>query len=128
MIFLLDTQLILWLSSASNRLPAAALELIEQPGNTFYFSTVSIWEVVIKAGQGRADFDFDASILRRQLLANGYVELPLLSKHVLAVGHLPQMHKDPFDRALIAQAQSEQITLLTADATVARYPGTIWKV
>jgi PIN domain nuclease of toxin-antitoxin system len=87
--------------------------------------SASLWEVVIKRGLGRDDFEADSRLLRRGLLDNGYGELPMGSEHVLAIENLPAIHKDPFDRILIAQAQVEGITLLTADPTVAQYPGPI---
>nr|WP_244532724.1 type II toxin-antitoxin system VapC family toxin [Phyllobacterium sp. CL33Tsu] len=67
----------------------------------------------------------DARILRRGLLDNGYAELAITSEHAVAVGVLPQIHKDPFGRILVAQAMSEGITLVTSDPIVARYPGPI---
>nr|WP_218042924.1 type II toxin-antitoxin system VapC family toxin [Steroidobacter gossypii] len=74
---------------------------------------------------GRADFKVDARLLRRGLLDNGYDELPIASEHVVAVDNLPLIHKDPFDRILLAQSQVEGITLLTADPTLAHYAGAV---
>ena len=85
----------------------------------------SLWEVAIKSGLGRTDFDVDPRLLRRGLLENGYVELDVTGAHAAAVDLLPPIHKDPFDRILIAQARIEGIMLLTADEVVARYPGPI---
>lgn len=102
-----------------------ARALIEAPDNELFFSSASLWEVVIKRGLGRDDFRVDARLLRRGLLDNGYSELPIGSEHVVAIDNLPAIHKDPFDRILVAQAQVEGITLLTADPTVAKYPGPI---
>jgi len=81
--------------------------------------------VVIKSGLGRDDFAVEPRRLRRGLLDAGYRELPVASEHALAVRDLPPLHRDPFDRILIAQAAAEGATLLTADPTVARYPGRI---
>jgi PIN domain nuclease of toxin-antitoxin system len=92
------------------------------------FSPVSIWEVAIKHDLRRPDFGLDPSLLRRMLLDNGYEELPVTSRHAVAVVGLPAIHKDPFDRLLIAQAAAEGVTLLTSDQTLARYPGPIRKV
>ncbi len=89
---------------------------------------MSIWEVAVKSALGRKDFQFDPRALRRNLLDNGYIELPLTSDHALAVQGLPPIHKDPIDRLLIAQATVEGILLLTADRQIARYPGPIRKV
>jgi PIN domain nuclease of toxin-antitoxin system len=122
---LLDTHLLLWTAGQPDRLPAAALELIDAPTNELLFSAASIWEVAIKRALGRNDFRADARLLRRGLLDNGYIELPILSEHVVAIDSLPPIHKDPFDRLLVAQAIVEGITLLTADAVVAQYPGPV---
>jgi PIN domain nuclease of toxin-antitoxin system len=122
---LLDTHLLLWSAGQPERLSKEARALIEAPENELFFSSASLWEVVIKRGLGREDFKVDARLLRRGLLDNGYSELPIGSEHVVAVENLPAIHKDPFDRVLVAQAQVEGITLLTADPTVAEYPGPI---
>jgi PIN domain nuclease of toxin-antitoxin system len=87
-----------------------------------------LWEVVIKRGLGREDFKVDPRLLRRGLLDNGYSELPIGSEHVVAIDTLPPLHKDPFDRVLIAQALVEGITLLTRDPVVARYPAPVQAV
>jgi PIN domain nuclease of toxin-antitoxin system len=100
-------------------------ELIEAPDTEPLFSAASIWEVAIKAGLGRADFVVDAGLLRRGLLDNGYAELAVAGNHAAATAHLPFLHRDPFDRLLVAQALAEGVLLLTADAMVARYPGPI---
>ena len=89
------------------------------------FSTASIWEVVIKSALGRDDFRVDPQRFRNGLIQNGYSELEIRSEHALAVGSLPLIHKDPFDRILIAQAQIENVTLLTTDDKVVGYPGPI---
>lgn len=122
---LLDTHLLLWAAGQPDRLPAAARALIEEAENDLFFSAASLWEIVIKQGLERQDFKVDARLLRRGLLDNGYSELPIGSEHVVAVEGLPPIHKDPFDRVLLAQAQVEGITLLTADQTLAPYPGPV---
>jgi PIN domain nuclease of toxin-antitoxin system len=122
---LLDTHLLLWAADDSDSLSPAARALIEDPANDLLFSAVSIWEISIKHGLKRADFKIEPHVFMRALLDGGYGELPLTSKHAVTVGLLPPIHKDPFDRILIAQAQSEGITLLTADPIVARYPGPV---
>ncbi len=122
---LLDTHLLLWAAGQPDRLPSAARSLIDNPENELLFSAASLWEVAIKRGLGRDDFQVDARLLRRGLLDNGYGELPILSEHVVAIESLPPIHKDPFDRVLVAQATVEGITLLTTDALVAQYPGPI---
>jgi PIN domain nuclease of toxin-antitoxin system len=102
--------------------------MIEDPRNQPVFSAASLWEVAIKSGLGRADFRADARLLRRGLLDNGYEELEITSEHAVAIGNLPPIHKDPFDRMLVAQSALEGILLLTADPIVSRYPGPVRNV
>ena len=104
------------------------LGIISDPDNQLVFSAASIWEVAIKASLGRDDFRADAHLLRRGLLENGYEELEISGAHAAAVGQLPPIHRDPFDRMLVAQATAEGLTLVTADAILASYPGPIQKV
>ena len=125
---LLDTHLLLWAASEPQRLSEEAVTLINDTGNRLYFSAASLWEVVIKRGLVRADFTVDPHLLRRGLVENGYLELPVSARHTLAVAHLPPIHRDPFDRILVAQAESEGLRLLTSDDIVARYPGPIRRV
>ena len=109
-------------------LSVSARSLVRDPLNQPIFSVVSVWEVAIKSGRGHADFDVSPLLLREALLENGYEELPVMGNHAVAVAGLPPIHKDPFDRLLIAQAMVEGITLLTVDSTIAQYPGPIRKV
>ncbi|HEY3638529.1 MAG TPA: type II toxin-antitoxin system VapC family toxin [Rhizomicrobium sp.] len=125
---LLDTHLLLWSAGAPDKLPRAARALIEDHDNELFFSAVSMRELSIKAQLGRDDFQVDVRILRRALLDNNYREIPLTSEHAVAILDLPPIHKDPFDRALIAQARCEGLTLLTLDTQVSQYPGPIRQV
>jgi PIN domain nuclease of toxin-antitoxin system len=125
---LLDTHLLLWLAATPKKLSKKARTFIDDQNNELFFSAASIWEVAIKQALGREDFIVDAHLLRRGLLDNGYSELPILSDHAVAVNSLPDIHKDPFDRMLIAQATVEGFVLVTADLIVAKYPGPINKV
>ena len=122
---LLDTHLLLWAAGEPKRLSKQARTLIANPDNELLFSAASLWEVAIKRGLGREDFKVDARLLRRGLLDNGYSELPIISDHVVATESLPPIHKDPFDRVLVAQATVEGVALLTIDSLVAQYPGPI---
>lgn len=122
---LLDTHVLLWAAGNPDRLSPPAVELIADSGNQLLFSAASLWEITIKRGLGRPDFRVDPEVLRRGLLENGYDELAITGTHAMAVGSLPTIHRDPFDRVLVAQAESEGVLLLTADETVARYPGPI---
>jgi PIN domain nuclease of toxin-antitoxin system len=116
---------LLWAAGEPRQLPPSARKLIDNPDNELLFSAASIWEVAIKRGLGRTDFHVDTHLLRRGLLDNGYIELPVLSQHAVAIESLPPIHKDPFDRLLVAQATVEGITLVTSDPLVAQYPGPI---
>jgi len=122
---LLDTHLLLCAAGEPKRLSKQARRLIDNPENELLFSAASLWEVAIKRGLGRKDFKADARLLRRGLLDNGYSELPIISDHVVATESLPPIHKDPFDRVLVAQATVEGVTLLTIDSVVSQYPGPI---
>jgi PIN domain nuclease of toxin-antitoxin system len=125
---LLDTHLLLWAAGEPDKLSDEALRLIEAPDNELFVSAASLWEIAIKSSLGRTDFTADARVLRRGLLDNGYNELPVVSEHAVAIVGLPAIHKDPFDRILIAQAMIEGITLLTGDAIIAQYAGPIRKI
>nr|WP_218036577.1 type II toxin-antitoxin system VapC family toxin [Sphingobium sp. EM0848] len=125
---LLDTHLLIWAAGFPERLSVEARELIEDKNNDLFFSAASLWEVAIKSALGREDFAVDARLLRRGLLDNGYGELSVASEHAVAIDGLPPIHKDPFDRLLIAQSMVEGIVLLTADSLVGQYPGPIRKI
>jgi PIN domain nuclease of toxin-antitoxin system len=129
---LLDTHVLLWSAQSdiesAGKLSRIAISLIDDPGNTLVFSVASLWEIAIKLGLGRETFRADPGVLRRALRDNGYEELPILGPHALAAGALPPLHRDPFDRMLIAQATVERVTLITSDAAVAAYPGPIRRV
>ena len=125
---LLDTHLLLWAAGDPGRLSTDARTLLEAPENELIFSAASLWEIAIKCALGRQDFQVNARILRRGLLDNGYGELPISTEHAVAIDALPPIHKDPFDRLLIAQATVEGLTLLTSDLVVAQYPGPVRKV
>lgn len=120
---LLDTQLLLW--AAAGTAPKAAEKMMIDEDNTLYFSPVSIWEIGIKKNLGRSDFKVDPEVFLRGLLDNQYQELPITSLHALAANELPQIHKDPFDRMLLAQAKTEGISLLTSDSALREYPGPV---
>ncbi len=122
---LLDTHLLLWAAGEPDKLSERARTLIDDQNNVLVFSAASLWEVTIKVGLGRADFQVDPHLLRRGLIENGYEELPITSQHALAVGQLPDVHRDPFDRILVAQAMVEGLLLLTHDPLVQAYPGPI---
>ncbi len=102
--------------------------LLEDEENELWFSAVSIWEVAIKQGLKRADFPYNANSLRRRLLESGFLELPVTGNHATAIAMLPSVHKDPFDRLLVAQATVEGLVLYTSDTAMAAYGGLVRKM
>ena len=126
--FLLDTHLLLRAASAPERLSAKARSLLLATDSRLIFSAASLWEISVKRALGRADFNVDPRRLWRMLLVNGYTELAVNGEHAIAVNDLPPLHKDPFDRILVAQARVEGIVLLTVDKAVARYGEGVRKV
>jgi PIN domain nuclease of toxin-antitoxin system len=122
---LLDTHLLVWAMGEPERLPAGCAAMLEDPSNSLVFSIASLWELVIKQALGRPDFNLEPSLLRQALLDGGWQELPIEASHALAVSQLPPLHRDPFDRLLLAQAQVEGLLLLTADSQLSLYPGPI---
>lgn len=128
MIYLLDTHLLLWAAGAPEKLPQTARELMEAPEHEFAFSAASLWEIAIKQGLGRVDFKVDAHRLYRMLLLHGYREIPITSQHAVAVSALPNLHKDPFDRLLLAQARAEAMILMTHDEALPQYGEGLLKV
>jgi PIN domain nuclease of toxin-antitoxin system len=126
--FLLDTHILLWALGAPSRLSQATIALLGDSQNELLFSPANLWEIAIKRGGRKAYFNIDPRLIHSTLREYGYTELPIRSEHAIAVGDLPAIHKDPFDRILVAQARVEGITLLTSDPVVARYPGPIRRV
>jgi len=125
---LLDTHAFLWWIGGDPRLSQRATEIIRDPDNEILVSAASIWEIAIKAQLGRIAFTADpADLVPRQIAENGFAELPISVRHALQTHRLPLLHRDPFDRALIAQAQVECVPLLSADEAVAQYAvAVIW--
>ena len=119
---LLDTHLLVWAMGSPQRLPAGLAPMLEDPGQVPVFSVASLWELVIKQALGRPDFSVQPALLRRALLDEGWQELPIEAHHALAVATLPPLHRDPFDRLLLAQANAEGLLLITADKQMAAYP------
>ena len=122
---LLDTHLLLRAAGEPEKLSKKARRLLLDVDNSLHFSSASLWEIAIKSALGRKDFQVDIRRLWRMLLANGYRELKVASEHAIALESLPLLHKDPFDRMLLAQAHIEGLTLLTADKQVAAYRGPV---
>lgn len=115
-------------AAGASQLSREACALIDDPAHTLWFSAASVWEVAIKLGVGREDFRVDPAQLRKGLLDNGYRELAVSGEHALGLERLPPIHKDPFDRMLLAQAIVEGFTLLAADERLGAYPGPIRRI
>ncbi len=119
--YLLDTHLLLWSAFEPARLSAKAGKLLQSRASPLHFSLASLWEVAIKTSLGRPGFAVDPGLLHQALLSEGLLELPIRAGHLARVAVLPWVHRDPFDRMLVAQAAEEKLTLLTVDATLRRY-------
>jgi len=115
---LLDTHLYIWVLMNNRKLGRVARKLILEADEVFV-SAVSIWEASIKAGLGKLDVDVD--LLVSEIHASGFIELPVRAAHAAAVRRLPEIHRDPFDRLLIAQAMTEPLRFITSDANLAAY-------
>jgi PIN domain nuclease of toxin-antitoxin system len=126
--YLLDTHLLIWLALDDSKLPQVVADLHEDQESKLYFSVISIWETAIKQALGRKDFQVDAGLLRAGLLQEGYNEILVESRHAFEVRNLPQLHRDPFDRMLIAQSRVEGLVLLTSDEDICKYEGTVKRV
>ena len=124
---LVDTHLLLWAAARSRRLPKEARLLLEEPANEVFFSAASLWEIVIKAALRKPDFKVDVTLLRPALAEMGFAELPVSGTHAERLASLPLIHKDPFDRMLVAQSLAEPLVLLTNDGVLADY-GDVVKV
>jgi PIN domain nuclease of toxin-antitoxin system len=128
MAYLCDTQLLVWLGNVPEKLSKAAMRILRDPENEIYFSLVSIWEIAIKSGLGRPDFRADPKLVERELLNFGLKLLRIESEHVYGVANLPRIHRNPFDRLLVAQAKVEGLTLITADKVLAKYGSFVERV
>lgn len=126
--FLLDTHIVLWSALEPWKLTKRAETLLANPANEFAFSVVNLWEIAIKLTSKRPNLVVDPHKLRRELIALEFDEFQVTADHTLATMALPLLHSDPFDRLLIAQAMTENCTLLTADKAVSCYPGPIEQV
>ena len=123
--YLLDTHLLIWAASNSNKLPKVAADIIADQHNSLWVSVASFWEVAIKRSKLRSEFPFEVGPLRAGLYSNGYEELAIEARHVLMVQDLPRFHTDPFDRLFVAQAMAEGMILLTADRALSSYGASV---
>jgi PIN domain nuclease of toxin-antitoxin system len=125
---LLDTHILLWAALTPERISGGGRNLLEDRENQLFYSAASFFEIEIKRSLGRSDFLIEPSVLQRGLSDNGYSELSISVAHALTLASLPPLHRDPFDRILVAQAMVEGMTLITSDPVVARYQGPVRKV
>jgi PIN domain nuclease of toxin-antitoxin system len=122
---LLDTHAFVWSQLEPGRLPAHLRATLIDPAHSVHVSAASVWEAAIKSGLGKLSFPFDR--LAAIVADAGFSELPVISGHALEVRHLPLLHRDPFDRLLVAQARHERLILVTRDPDMRRYPvDTLW--
>jgi len=125
---LLDTHIALWAVTDSPRLPDAARAMITDPQNEVWVSAASIWEIAIKHALDRGGMPISGSEAVHWFTLSGYRDLSITSTHAAAVDALPAIHRDPFDRILIAQAQTEPLRLVTHDEVIARYSDVVMVV
>ncbi len=120
---LLDTHVFLWYISADPLLPVAFRDAIREPANEVYLSVASVWEAVIKYALGKLALpEAPAEYLPRQRQAHRIATLPIEEAALACLANLPPLHRDPFDRILIAQAIQHGLTLVTVDDAVRAYP------
>ncbi len=122
---LLDTHILLWAVGMSGRLSTATRQMLETPDNEVYYSAANLWEIAIKSRLRRTDFPVDPEQLLAALPAMDFTELPITARHAAAVARLPSLHRDPFDRLLIAQSQVEPMILLTNDELLVQYGASV---
>ena len=122
---LVDTQLLIWVTLKPEKLSSVVQAQFDDANNQLWFSVTSLWEVAIKRGRNHANFTIEAGALRESLFDAGFQELPIQSNHIFSLTGLPHIHKDPFDRLILAQAIAENMVLLTTDHVLASYPGPI---
>ncbi len=125
MSLLLDTHPFVWFLIEPRRIPSRLMTLLTDPSRIVHVSAVVVWEATIKSGLGKLALPLDR--LEATIAAAGFTVVPVTAAHALEVRHLPALHRDPFDRLLIAQARSERLTLVTRDPAIRRYPvATLW--
>ncbi|WP_298194353.1 type II toxin-antitoxin system VapC family toxin [Metallibacterium sp.] len=120
---LLDTHAFIWMLEAPEKLSARVVQAHNDASHTLLVSVVSLWEIQIKRALGKLDMEVPlAQIVREQIDTRRYALLDIRAEHVLALDALPRHHGDPFDRLLVAQAQTERVPLVSTDNVFARYP------
>jgi PIN domain nuclease of toxin-antitoxin system len=125
---LLDTHAFIWWVTDNPQLSPTARDTIADPDNTIFFSVVNAWEIIIKQGSGKLTLPEPAeTYIPSRIAANQFMTLPVNLSHILQVASLPDLHRDPFDRLLVAQSQAEKISIISIDQYIAQYPvNVIW--
>ena len=123
---LLDTHILFWSMCMEEKLPQRVLSWINDPENDIFFSSASVWEIVIKHSKNPTAMPVDGNTFANECINAGFTPLAIENRHVLAVSDLKREngvppHNDPFDRVLIAQAKTEEMTLITHDGLLAGY-------
>ncbi|MDE3988996.1 type II toxin-antitoxin system VapC family toxin [Glaesserella parasuis] len=119
---LLDSHILLWLAwDKKENLSPQAVELLDDPTSEIYFSLASLWEIAIKSSLGKPDFDIDVEALEQGLIQVGCRMLAIELPHILKQAQYPFIHRDPFDRLLMAQAEVENVFFMTADTMILKY-------
>jgi PIN domain nuclease of toxin-antitoxin system len=119
--YLLDTHTAMWFFNGNDRLPETTNRIIRDVSNPVSLSIVSVWELSIKIGLGKLDFDGKAAGFIQLAQANDITIIPIKTSHLTAYESLPFIHRDPFDRLLVATAIAEQMTIISADKNIAQY-------
>ena len=129
MSYLLDTHTLIWWTAEPERIPERTTEILRDPRDELYFSTASSWEVQIRIGIGQISFSQPwETIVEREIEKNSLLILPVTLEHTFMLAKLPLLHQDPFDRMLIAQALTNNLTIVTNDRFIQSYPDveTVW--
>ncbi|MBE9577632.1 MULTISPECIES: type II toxin-antitoxin system VapC family toxin [Moraxella] len=121
--YLLDTHIVIWLAKEPHKLSNKVKNILENTENIIYFSTVNLWEIALKTNLKKDGFKFDTVKLYQRLLENGFLELGIDHKYTKILENLPIIHKDPFDRMLIAQSMIDDLCLITNDDKIIQYQG-----
>ncbi len=126
--WLLDTNVLLMALIKPEALPPETQSLLQDPKTMIYFSAASLWEIAIKRSLGRDDFNFLPEDIHQLALQTGFAELPVMASHSYPIVQMPWHHRDPFDRLLVAQAQSLPAYLLTTDSVLEQYSELVKKI
>ncbi|HEY1809878.1 MAG TPA: type II toxin-antitoxin system VapC family toxin [Acidobacteriaceae bacterium] len=119
--YLLDTHVLLWTLADPDKVPGPMRRIIEDTRNRVWFSAASIWEIAIKHSLSKGDFPLEPTTIWKAARETGFEELGVSAEHAVGVDTLPWLHRDPFDRLLVAQARAAGMKLLSLDNDVNAY-------